>query len=191
MGNNKNIITYIIGLTLISGLTEPNVSRSSEIDKNLEYTKVVQGIQPRLTRKEARIIASSIIDVANRKECKIPAITLLSIAFKESSLNKGSYNKITKDFGLMQINVKMINAMHLNKSRLLRDVKYNIAAGCEILTYNKTKFSKKRNYWVGIYNSGTKFSSAKVVKRARSYSSDIKLLTIHINEQYNKTRFEE
>lgn len=148
--------------------------------------QLVNELQPRLKHKEAESLADGLIDVSRSKECEIPWIMLLTIATKESSLNNKAYNKKTKDSGLMQINDKTIERLHLNKKKLLSDVRYNIQIGCYLLTDNKTRYSHKKPYWIGIYNSGTKLWDKEIVKRAKAYDQDVQTRLNVINERLEK-----
>jgi hypothetical protein len=151
--------------------------RSSELSQKADLSKVIREIQPSLSKAEAQKLTQAFAKIAADKSCSVSWSILLSIAFTESSLKKGSIGRMnpkTLDYGLMQINERTLASLKLNKKRLMTDELYSLQAGCKILSANKARFEKAFPQWIGLYRSGTAVKKSKIRKTAREYDSIIR-----------------
>lgn len=87
---------------------------------------------------------------------KIPTRFILAIAFIESSYNPRAYNRVTKDYGLMQISKWHVERSNLSKVKLLVDLKYNVEHGARIFSWFYHRYPL--NEAVARYNCGTRRS---------------------------------
>ncbi len=103
----------------------------------------------------------------------------------ESSNCKYNYNKRSKDYGCMQINIKNIHALKLDKQRLLVDHAYGIEHGIKILAQFKRYRHKEPLTWYCRYNVGT----GKLVTRRGSlclqYANKVQNQLNNINKATN------
>lgn len=175
-------IVVFIGLMIFSA----PVGKSSQLNRHKMVKKLIKLYNRRLNDKEASNIAAAALKVNSKGDCKVSWDLIVSIAIVESALNSKAYNRSTQDYGIMQINEKMIKRLNLNKSRLMKDVHYSFDSACKIITENKDKYSAKRPYWIGLYNSGVAFHKPIVIKNAKKYDQKIKSLLTDIHTKYVK-----
>ncbi len=91
----------------------------------------------------------------------------------ESGFKIGAYNKKTRDYGLMQINITHINRLRLSKRRLLRDAHYNIQNGVKILVWFRDQYEHRLgSAWVARYNCGT-YTGCELSPRGLGYSKRV------------------
>jgi hypothetical protein len=70
---------------------------------------------------------------------------------------KNLYNKKTKDFGLMQINIYNIKALGLNQDKMQNNPFYNVTEGIKILAWFRDRYERKLGKrWLTKYNCGTR-----------------------------------
>lgn len=102
--------------------------------------------------------------------CHIDNNLILAFIMVESSFKINSYNKKTKDFGLMQINHYHVKKLKLDKNLLLSNAIYNIEIGCNILGW----FLKTYEFDDAIkrYNVGTRRNAVNT-KQAIKYHKSI------------------
>lgn len=93
---------------------------------------------------------------------------MLSIIAHESGFNPRAYNKRTKDYGLMQINIKTAQAYEINNECIL-DWECSLLAGARILYDFKRHYFKKEKHWYVRYNIGTTSDQKKVSIRGAKY----------------------
>lgn len=138
----------------------------------------IRKLQPALSESKARNLLQIFVQTSARPDCQIPWQILASIAFHESSLGLHNTNSVSGDHSLMQINERTIARMKLNPARLMKDAAYAVQSACRVLRSNRDAYSEDRPYWLGIYRSGTRFSSPRIVRNAKSYAR-IVLATAH------------
>lgn len=92
-----------------------------------------------------------------------------AILTQESQLKVNAVNHKSKDYGIGQLNIKIINAYGLNKQLLLSDVKYSVDMSMRQLKWFKDRYKHKEPAtWWCRYNVGTaKFH--KIEKRCNKY----------------------
>lgn len=164
------MMLLMICLSLIS-----QTAKSSEFKRsNKDLEKLISILNPKLPNSEIKSIASGLTALARDNSCEVPLLVVLSIAYKESGLDRHAYNQDTKDHGIMQINEKTIQRLQIDKKRLTKDVYYSFKVGCYLLTENKQKYSKRRPYWLGIYNAGTRLTDSRIVDKAKKYDISLK-----------------
>lgn len=134
----------------------------------------IRKLQPRLDVSRAEKLARVFYAVSTQADCGIPWEILISISFNESSLGMHNYNARSKDFGLMQINKRNALRYGLSQDRLMKDAAYSIKFACKILRDNRTRYSAKHPYWLGLYRSGTAIWKDNIVQNAKRYDSIVR-----------------
>jgi len=115
------------------------------------------------------------VDYLAEKYCKknnIPCNIFKAILAVESRYELSAYNKKTKDYGIGQINEKTIEAMSLDKVKLMTDLDYSIRKSAKILAYFHKRFAHKEQYWYVRYNVGTA-KNAINYKAAKQYKKKV------------------
>lgn len=140
-----------------------------------EVAQAIHRLSPVLSKAEVAKLSHALRTVKHN-DCKVDWKVLIAVAFKESSFHTHAMNKSTGDYGLMQLNEKMIVHYGLSRDRLLKDETYAMQAGCRVLQENQTRYSARYAYWVGIYRSGTALWKESIRTNAKSYDRHIKLL---------------
>lgn len=165
------IVSMLIGSFAFLPLAVGNGERSpASIDPSI--VTQIKRLQPSLKPIDQKRLAKALRDTA--KKCGIPWEILLSIAFHESGLNRHAVNHKTHDYGLTQINEKMILTLGLDPRRLVEDERYALEAACRILEENRTKHSGQVTYWLGMYRSGIAVWKYAVRHNAISYDRMIR-----------------
>lgn len=103
----------------------------------------------------------------------IDATLIQAIINVESSGCKFKVNKVSGDYGCMQINVHNIQALKLDKARLVRDNKYAIAQGVRILNSFKRFQSQDGSLWICRYNVGTGKLTGKRFRNCIKYATKV------------------
>ncbi len=156
---------------LVGCLLHTSLAVSNDLTSPLTAIAI---LHPQLPIRRAIALSKSIELVSRDPQCRIPWQVLVSVAFNESTFKINAVNATSKDYGLMQINERMIVALKLNKDKLLTDSTYALAAGCQILSLAHRTYSKKYTYWLGTYRSGTALWKEKTRQNAISYDKIIR-----------------
>lgn len=154
---------------------------SDVVNRPEQLSKVMKSFGSPVPLTKLLNIATAASDTSAK--CGLPVVTLLAVAFAESSWREDPPN--SHDVGIMQFNTSTIKQLKLNPKRLKKDVKYSLRAGCNLILENKEKYSKTRSYWLGIYHAGTKFNEPAVVIRAKKYDAKIKKISKMIISKYH------
>lgn len=153
-------------------LTAPVGLGSDDLRNYTFPIQAVMRLQPALSLPKARILARAFESTAH--SCGVDWHLLVAIAYHESSLKIETFNSITMDYGLMQINEKNAMRFGLSRTKLMRDPTYSMQFACKLIKDNRERYSAKYPFWLGIYRSGTAFSKQKIVANARSYDKMIR-----------------
>jgi hypothetical protein len=132
----------------------------------------IKKLQPKLSEKAAREVARVI-----RTESKASGIAwqlLVSIAFHESSLGLSEENSRSRDYGLMQINVRNIQKFGYTTQQVLKDRSIAVKIACRILKSNREAYSLRYPFWLGLYRSGTALTKKHIRENAQSYDRMIR-----------------
>lgn len=179
----------ILALTTLLLSATPVSLASSNPPKTLGIAAVVQRIAPQLPPSEAKAIAQGVALVKHSTDCQTDWKVLLAIAYIESGFNRYAINKKTNDIGLMQVNAHTAKTLQLSTRRLLKDLPYNIQAGCKVIDENRMNFATRYSYWLGFYRAGVKVANPGTVRNAMQYSKIInnKVKEIHTLEKGEST----
>ncbi len=125
------------------------------------YNKIVE-LKPDIDKVYA-IELSQVID-KHSATYNVPSESLVKLAYIESKFKLNAINKITKDFGIMQINIRNIKAYNLDKSRLLNDADYSVESGAKVFAYFYHRYASTeeaiRRYNCGVKKACIKFNNA-------------------------------
>lgn len=168
----KSLIRFICTM-VVSTLFMASAGQSSHIDYSRALVSIKK-LQPKLADTQAHNLAYTFTRVSMEPECQIPWQILVSIAYNESSLVTSSYNPKTKDYGIMQVNERNILRYGLSHDKVMKDTSYAVRFACFLVKENKTKFSDKHDYWLGIYRSGTALWKTKIKENAIRYNKMIR-----------------
>lgn len=123
---------------------------ASNINKN-NLQEVSRFIKAKNSSVDSIKIASALLRAS--ESTKIPWRILASIAFIESSFKVDAVNKLSNDYGLMQINQYNINAYGFDKKRLLNDLNYSAMAGATVFNWFYRRYPLDEA--IARYNCGT------------------------------------
>jgi len=113
---------------------------------------------------------------------------VLAIINVESSGCRFKVNKVSQDYGCMQVNIKNIKALKLDKHRLVSDDAYGIEQGIRILAGLRRFKHKEPELWICRYNVGTGRISGKRKQLCLKYAYNIqKELTLLNNNKVNNS----
>lgn len=143
-----------------------------------EPFRVLMKMQPALTRVQAKKLAK--IFVEEGALAHLDWRLLASIGFNESSLGQHRFNAASADYGLMQINIKNIEALGLDPEVVKTDDRLSVRVACKILSSHRARFSVTFKHWVGTYRSGTRLGIDRVRRSAVSYDAVVRETTRRI-----------
>lgn len=172
----KKLVYLLAALSLFSGL-----SSHAETSEQLKIKAAIKNLQPHISNKDLQELTLAFSSLGNHG-CDIDWPLLMSIAFNESSLIKTTVNKKSNDYGLMQLNEKTINRLKINKTKLLTSAAYALQRGCELLMWNREKFSARHEYWLGIYRAGVALHKKRIRDSAISYDNIIRKTAAEIEK---------
>lgn len=168
-------------ISLLAFLCASVVGTDSLASGRDEVAQVIHDLNPYLSAHDTQRLVQAVHKARVTDSCQdIPWRTMLSVAFKESSLRRNAINHRTKDYGLMQINAKNILRYGLSRERLLTDEAYALEAGCKILSANQARYAKKIPYWIGLYRSGTALWRPEIRENAKQYARNVELIAARI-----------
>ena len=115
-------------------------------------------VNPKLQDSYAAEVAAQIHAAAKKHDLKVDK--LFAIIAQESKFRVGAVNKRSHDYGIGQINIKNIDALKLDRHRLLTDVAYSVNWSAYMLAHFK-RYEKRgdKNWW-------TRYNSSNPTKRA-------------------------
>lgn len=153
----RHIIMFVLFTMLV-------VSTKANAESKL--TKQILRNKPSINLKYAEALSSIFSGLC--KDYGVPCNVIVAISFVESSYVIGSYNKRSKDYGLMQVNEWHVRYKKLSKHLLLTDAAYNINEGIKIYLW----FYKTYGKFEGIkrYNCGTRRACIKHKNVIRYYN---------------------
>lgn len=110
-------------------------------------------INPKLTPEYRVDLIHTIYRVAARHG--ISSKKLFAILAQECRFRLNCVNRISKDYGIGQINIRTIQAFGFDQEKLLNDLEYSVEAAAIVLSDFKKRHGKNEpNFW-SRYNSGT------------------------------------
>lgn len=164
---NDTIKVGFFVLIIFVAMLIANRSMAAEIR---EIAENISKFNPKL--KDSHDTAYYIVKYA--KEYGIDAKLLHAIIAVESSYKIKAYNKMSKDYGLTQINSNTIKAYNLDKYKLMHDKSYSIKNGAMILSYFKKRYFKSEPAtWYCRYNVGTAKLEGNLAKSCIKYLNKI------------------
>jgi hypothetical protein len=166
--STKSILMYSFAIAALSASLATSATPAGYRPE--DPAQALRSLQPALSAKKARRLAEIFVRTASRRDCQIPWQILASVAFNESSLGFFTENLETGDHGLMQINVRTINRLELDRERIKRDPSYAAQVGCRLIRWNRDAYAQDRPYWLGVYRSGNRFSDPTIVRNAERYA---------------------
>lgn len=166
-------IGYMRTLLIVILLLIPNISNTYSIrpveapsrEFILLYNQVYKA-NPSLDHNYVYRLSNSILRVSNKYDVK-PS-KLAAILAHESRYKLDAVNKLTKDYGIGQINIRTIKAFNFDKKRLLTDLYYSVDAAGLVLADFKRMYGKKEKNYYSRYNSSnpdTRLKYEQLVKR--------------------------
>lgn len=139
---------------LILVLLIPSIIGFNTYTPSIAYTKLyiqINKANPDLPTQYLRDLTEAILSVSERHNIK--PHKLAAILAQESAYKLNSVNKLTKDYGIGQINIRTIKAFKFDKNRILTDLYYSIECAGIVLADFKRMYGKKdKDYW-SRYNS--------------------------------------
>jgi membrane-bound lytic murein transglycosylase MltF len=111
----------------------------------------IKKINPNIPSYQVEQISHSVDKYS--KEFSIKKELIMAIIEKESTFDITRVSK-TKDYGLMQINIRTIKSFNFNFYRLQYDIDYSIFCGIVYLILIKRNYTTD-NYWWARYHSST------------------------------------
>lgn len=155
-----------------------NKHEQGSLERVIENRYEKLSIKQRQKAPPAPALAERLVLI--RKMYNIKPDLMLAIMGHESAFNPKAYNKKTRDFGIMQINIKTAQAYEINKGCIL-DWECSLVAGAKILSDFKTRYSKKESEWYIRYNIGTTRNKMKINILGKKYATAINKQLVLIN----------
>jgi hypothetical protein len=161
---------FMLATTLFFVSTAP-CGLGSDYKHDLPY-EAIRRLQPALKHDRAKRLARAFENVAKREG--VDWRLLVSISFHETSLGLHTVNSKSGDYGLMQLNKKIILHYGLSHDRVMSDAEYSLTWACRLLKENQKRYGSKYTYWLGIYRSGTALHRSEIRANAKSYDKIVR-----------------
>lgn len=100
----------------------------------------------------------------------IPKHIIAAVAYKESKHDFTAVNKITLDYGALQINHRTLKSYGFNRTRLITDEVYSYVKGAEVLKYFLDRYGTVEG--IKRFNCGTR-KSCILKPSVISYFNDV------------------
>jgi hypothetical protein len=152
-------------------LSWPGVTSSAVVVRAEPY-RILQRMQPALTKTQAVRLARIFQEEGQKHG--LSWRLLASIAFNESSLGLFRVNPRTADYGLMQINIRNIEAYGYTAEQVATNDRLSVRLACIILADHRARFKDRFEEWVGTYRSGLAIGRDRIRKNAVAYDAIIK-----------------
>ena len=148
-------IIVILSLFVSSTIAIPKTVPYNPIpsrDHFVIYNQIYKN-NPKLEHTYVYRLAGVIIKAAKKHD--LNPRKLSAILAQECRYKLDCINKVTKDYGIGQINQKTIKAFKLDKARLLQDLEYSVDSSAMVLADFKRVFGRREFHWYCRYNVGT------------------------------------
>jgi len=107
--------------------------------------------QPTIEANYAVRLSNAILDASMRH--RVNPHKIAAILAQECRYRLNCINKVTKDYGIGQINHKTIKAFNMDQKRLLTDLEYSVEMAVIVLADFKRMYGKREKDWFTRYNS--------------------------------------
>lgn len=150
----KQIIVFLLLLVPISTKTvsTKTIQTIPSRDHFIVYNQIFKN-NPKLEHTYVYRLADAIVKASNKHGINPKKFS--AILAQECRYRLNCVNKVTKDYGIGQINLKTIRAFKLDQKRLLEDLEYSVESSAMVLADFKRVFGRREKNWHCRYNVGT------------------------------------
>ncbi len=146
----KRLAILAIGVLVPQLLTEIPTPQTAYIHSDKLFKQILKN-QPTIDSNYAVRLSNAILDASNRHGVNPHKIA--AILAQECRYRLHCINKVSKDYGIGQINHKTIKAFNMDKERLLNDLDYSVEMAVVVLADFKRMYGKREKNWFTRYNS--------------------------------------